>query len=293
MKAEVWTEAELMAIAAEIECRDVDHYRELVRLVGQGDENTTLCLEGLIADKTQHLQAIREWADKVGVNLISDAARFRDLPFDPRAGEEDWGDPALRGPYLVLAKATAEKTRAFRFYSYFAAEATDPAVKALAESFAREELARAGELRALRRRAWRREGRRRRHWRDLLASLDDAKAANVARVIEARVAAKIEQLAAGAETPAETAKKLLEAASVLRAAAGAAPDLSADIADLVFIPLTAHSSIDRARQLLERLFEISIMAAKFAPSEAIIRLAQKSAATLVASLEKLGPAAKE
>jgi rubrerythrin len=293
MKAEAWTEAGLMAIAAEIERRDVDHYRELALLIAPGDEDTTRCLEGLIADKRQHLQAIREWADKVGVNLISDAARFRDLPFDPRTSDEDWGDPALQGPYLVLAKATAEKTHAFRFYSYFAAEATDPAVKALAESFAREELARAGELRALRRRAWRLEGRRRRHWRDLLASLDDAKAANVARAIEARVAAKIEHLAAGAETPAEAAKKLLEAASVLRAAAGAAPDLSADIADLVFIPLTAHSSIDRARHLLERLFEISVMAAKFAPSEAIITLAQKSAATIVASLEKLGPAVKE
>jgi hypothetical protein len=261
-----------------------------VRLVGRGDEDTTRCLEGLIADKTQHLQAICEWADKVGVNLVSDAARFRDLPFDPRTREEDWDDPALQGPFLVLAKVTAEKTRAFRFYSYFAAEATDPEVKVLAESFACEELAHAGGLRAFRRRAWRREGRRRLQWRTLFASLDDAEAAKLARAIEGDVAAKIEHLAAG-EASAEDAQKLLEAASVLRAAAGAAPDLSAEIADLVFIPLTAHSPIDRARQLLERLFEISAMAAKVAPSEAIISIAQRSTATLVTSLEKLGPEA--
>jgi rubrerythrin len=292
MKAEAWTESGLMAIAAEIERRDADRYRELARLVARGDEDMTRCLERLIADKKLRLHAIGEWADKVGATLVSDAERFRDLPFDPCAGDEDWNDPALQGPFLLLAKATGEKTRAFRFYSYIAAEATDPEVKALAESFAREELAHAGELRALRRRAWRGEGRRRIQWRALFASLDDANAAQLAKAIECDVAAKIEHLAAG-EASAEDAKKLLEAASVLRAAARAAPELSADIADLVFIPLTARSPIDLARQLLERLFEISAMAAKFAPSEAIISIAQKSAATLVASLEKLGPKAKD
>lgn len=277
-----------MAIAAEVERRDADRYRELTRLVATGDEEMTRCLEGLVAEKKLRLQTIEAWADTVGATLIPDATKIRDLPFDPCARAGDRDDPALQGPFLLLAGAAAEKMRAFRFYSYFAAEATDPAVKVLAESFARGELAHAGELRALRRRAWRREGRRRIQWRALLASLDDAKAAELARAIEGDAAAKIEHLAAR-EASAEDTKKLLEAASVLRTAAGTAPDLSADIADLIFIQLTAHAPIDRARQLLERLFEISAIVARYAPSETIMRIAQQYAGAIVASLEKLHP----
>ena len=255
MKARVWTAAGLMAIAAEIESRDASRYRELARLVIRRDEEAARCLEGLIADNKQRLQAIAEWAGKAGVDLVPDMSAIADLPVDPSLGDDHWGDPALLGPYLVLAKATTERTNAFRFYSYLAAEAADPAVKALAELFAQEELARAGELRIARRRAWRREGRRQLRWRDLLASLDDDTAAGVAAAILACAAAKVEDLAEGAAALPEDAEKLYEVGRFLRVSARAAPDLAANIADLVFMPLTASSSLDRARQLLERLFE--------------------------------------
>ncbi|HEY8193411.1 MAG TPA: hypothetical protein VIF13_00025 [Hyphomicrobium sp.] len=294
MKARSWTQASLMAAAAELERRDVDRYREAVLLVARRNDDIARRLEGLIADKTLHLQAILEWGANVDEAPIPDMSALLDFPIDPRLGDEDWADPALLSPYLVLAKATAANMRVFRFYSYVAAEAADPAVKSLAESFAREELARANKLREVRRLAWRQEDRQRARWHDLLGWFsDDVKAADVTAAIEAHAAAQIEKLAADAVTPPAEAKKLREAAHILRVSARPAPNLADDVAEIVFTPLTASSSVDRARQLCQRLFDISTMVAKHAPSEAIIRLAQKTAATLVSAFEKLGPAGPE
>lgn len=228
---------------------------------------------------------------------IPDMSALLNFPIDPRLDDEDWADPALLSPYFFLAKATAANMRVFRFYSYVAAEAADPAVKSLAESFAREELAYANELREVRRLAWRQEGRQRARWHDLLAWFsDDAKAADVTAAIEARAAAQIEKLAADVATSPAEAKKLREAAHILRVSARPAPNLTDDVAKIVFTPLTASSSVDRARQLFQCLFDISTMVAKHAPSEAIIRLArlaQKTAATLISAFEKLGPGGPE
>ena len=59
--------------------------------------------------------------------------------------------------YRALAIAVRNKERAFAFYSYIAAEARSPGVRALAEDLARDELEHAAVLRRERRRAFRRE----------------------------------------------------------------------------------------------------------------------------------------
>ncbi len=142
-------------------------------------------------------------------------------------------------------------------------------------------------MRVARRRAWRREGRRIRRWREFLASLDGAKAVELARGIEAYAAAMIERLAADVATPLNERAKLIKIANLFHSDAGDAPIIPASIADLIFMPLPARSSVDRARHLLARLFEICNAVTRSASNEAVIQLAQQSAAILIKALEKL------
>jgi len=294
MKPNVWTRAKVMAAVAEIERREADLFRAAIRATRFCGEGAVSRLEDWIARKEARVRAISEWAAKEGVVLAPETPALQNLPVDPRLGDRDWDEAALLGAYSALAKAAIEKLREFRFFTYVAAEAMDPETKALAESFAREQLIEAADLRDARRRAWREEGREPLRWCDLLTSFTDlAIATDVTKAIEMRAADQIQELACEAAAGATEARKLRAVAGVLRVAGASAPGLPQRIADIVFSPLTASAPIDRARQLLQRLFDISDLVAKHAGNEDIVGLAQQTAVKTIAALKILGAITEE
>ncbi|PPC85463.1 MAG: hypothetical protein CTY36_18830, partial [Methylocystis sp.] len=207
MKPNVWTRAKIMTTVAEIERREADILCAALRATTPYDAAAAGRLEEWSDRKEARIRAISEWATKGGVELVSDASTLQDMPVDPRLGDRDWEEAALLGAYAALAKATIERSRAFLYFTYVSAEATDPETKALAESFAREQLTEAADLRAARRLAWRGEGRSPTLWRDFLTSFDDlVLAADLMRAIGMRAANEIERLAYDASAqPAEVA----------------------------------------------------------------------------------------
>ena len=293
MKPNVWTRAKVMAAAAEIERREADLFRAAIRATTSCGEGSVSRLEDWIARKEARVRAISERAAKEGVVLVPETSALQNLPVDPRLGDRDWDEAALLGAYSALAKAAIEKLRAFRFFSYVAAEAMDPETKALAESLAREQLIEAAALRDARRHAWREEGRELAPWRDLVTSFTDlAIATDLTRAIGTRAADQIEILAREATAQPAEARKLCEAAEVIRGAGAPAHGLPQRITDIVFAPLTARTPIDRARQLLQRLFDVSDLVAKHTSNEDILRLAQQATANSIAAIKILGAVAK-
>jgi hypothetical protein len=293
MKPNVWTRAKMMATVAEIERSEADVLRAALRATTTCGEDAAGRLEEWIDRKEARIRAISEWAMKAGVELASEPSDLRDMPVDPRLGDRDWEEAALLGAYATLAKATVERYRAFRLFTYVSAEATDPETTALAESLAREQLTEAAHLRAARRLAWREEGRTPALWRDFLTSFDDPViAADLMRAIGMRAADEIERLANASAQPAE-ATKLREAAEALRAGGVSTNVLPQQMVDAVFPPLTGRTPIIRARQLSQRLLEVCNGVAKHSSDDEIIRLAQWAAARAITAIKILSAAADE
>lgn len=293
MKPNVWTRVKMMATVVEIERREADVLRAAFRATTY-DEDAVGRLQEWIDRKEARTRAISEWSTKAGVMLTPEASDLQDMPVDPRLGDRDWEEAALLGAYAALAKAAVERSRAFRFFTYVAAEATDPETKALAESLAREQLTEAADLRSARRLAWRGEGRSPAHWRDFLTSFDDpVVAADIMRAIGMRAADEIERLAHCPSAQSAEVRKLREAAEALRAGGASTNVLPQRMIDAVFTPLTGRTPIIRARQLAQRLFEVCNGVAKHASDDEIIRLAQWTAASAITAIKILSAAAEE
>src|SRR5690606_191293 len=81
------------------------------------------------------------------------------LPAELAASWEEIAGSALLTPYRAFALAVCNEQRAFAFYSYLAAHATDDPVRKEAEKLAAEELQHAATVRRWRRLAWHRERR--------------------------------------------------------------------------------------------------------------------------------------
>jgi hypothetical protein len=294
MKPNVWTRAKMMATVAEIERREADVLRAAFRATTTYDDDAADRLEEWIDRKEARVRANSEWATKRGVELASEAPALQDMPVDPRLGDRDWEEAALLGAYAALAKATVERSRAFRLFTYVSAEVTDPETTALAESLAREQLTEAADLRAARRLAWRGEGRSPALWRDFLTAFDDlVVAADLMQAIGVRAADEIERLAHDASAQPAEATKLREAAEALRAGGVSTNVLPQRMIDAVFTPLTGRTPIIRARQLSQRLFEVCNGVAKHASDDEIVRLAQRTAASAITAIKILSAAAEE
>lgn len=289
MKPNGWTRAKMIATLAELERREAEALRAALRTTTTYGEGVASRLEEWVDEKESRIRAISEWETKAGVELAPESSALQNMPVDPRLVDRDWDEAALLGAYAALAKAVVERSRAFRLLTYVAAEATDPETKTLAESLAREQLTETAHLRAARRLAWRGEERRITHWRALLTAFDDPLiAADLMRAIGMRAADEIERSAYDGSARAAETTKLLEAAEALRAGGVSAYALPQQIIDGVFIPLTGKTPIIRARQLLQRLFEICDGIRKHASDDEIMRLAQQGAANAVAAITILG-----
>ncbi|MGJ0503696.1 MAG: hypothetical protein ACR65X_08130 [Methylocystis sp.] len=294
MKPSVWTRTNMMATVAEIERREAEVLRAALRATMTCDKDAVSRLEEWINRKEARIRAISEWATKAGVVLAPETSALQDMPVDPRLGDREWEEAALLGAYTALAKAAVERSRAFRFFTYVAAEATDLETKALAESLAHEQLTETVELRAARRLVWRGEGRQPVLWRDFLTAFTDPSvAADLMRAIGMRAADEIERLAYDVSAQPAEARKLREAAEALRAAGASTHALPQRMIDVVFTPLTGRTPIIHARQLLQRLYEVYNLVAKQASNDEIMRLAQRAATSAIMAIKILSAAAEE
>ncbi len=146
--------AELLGLAHALEAAAASRYRGLAaRMARQGDHEMAAQFDVLAGLEDQHAAQIDDRSQAL-LGFVPDPAVARwELP-------ADYDDEAARGavltPYTALAFAVRNEERAFAFYTYVAADATDPGVRALAEDMARDELQHAALLRHLRRKAFRR-----------------------------------------------------------------------------------------------------------------------------------------
>jgi rubrerythrin len=146
---------ELLSVAAALEKEAAARYRGLsARLARLGDTEMAAEFEALARMEELHGDHVADRAR----SLLGRAPASLRLDWDlPPTYDEDEARGATLGAYQALAFAVRNEERAFAFYTYVAAEAKVPAVRALAEDLARDELEHASILRRHRRRAFRSE----------------------------------------------------------------------------------------------------------------------------------------
>lgn len=144
---------ELMAIAFAMEKESAERYAALaehMRAVGRRD--LAAIFDRLVEEEASHMDMVVAWSQQV----------IHQAPAVTRQGPEDVFDdegaalvsPELQDAYRSFAMAVRNEERAFAFWSYVAANASDPEVKEAAERMAHEELEHAKTLRRERRRAF-------------------------------------------------------------------------------------------------------------------------------------------
>jgi rubrerythrin len=143
---------ELLAVAQALEQEAAARYRALsTRMARQGDAEMAARFEFLAGIEDRHATHV---ADR-GLALLGhapDPARVRwELP---TGYDEEAASNAALSAYQALAFAVRNEERAFAFYTYVAAEAEHPDLRALAEELARDELEHAALLRHHRRRTF-------------------------------------------------------------------------------------------------------------------------------------------
>lgn len=148
------TVEELLTAALALEVAAARRYRYLAAWwEAQGDRDLTALFDRLAELEQEHATAVLGRGLGVADTLHPAAT---DLP----PGEDVAWQSALLTPYRALAFAVREEQRAFAFYAEVAAYAATPALRALAEDLARDELEHAAILRRARRAAFRNERRR-------------------------------------------------------------------------------------------------------------------------------------
>ena len=143
---------ELLAVAQALEQEAAARYRALsARMARQGDTSMAAQFAVLAGMEDRHASVIAQR----GQALLGHAPALRSAGWDlPPTYDEEEARGAMLGAYQALAFAVHNEERAFVFYTYVAAEAEDPEVRALAEQLARDELQHAALLRHHRRRAF-------------------------------------------------------------------------------------------------------------------------------------------
>jgi rubrerythrin len=153
LNVQIRTIAELLAAADALEREAATRYRGLAaRMRRQGDTEMAAQFDVLAGMEDRHVRAVADRAQ----SLLGPAAEPLSARWElPPNYDEDDARGATLGAYQALAFAVRNEERAFAFYTYVAAEAKTPAVRALAEDLARDELEHASILRRHRRRAFR------------------------------------------------------------------------------------------------------------------------------------------
>lgn len=156
VRTDIHSTSRLVSIALAAERDAVQRYSGLAEKMSrfENDEAGSL-FDELSGEAKQHEEKLAEWAELEGLNVTAET-----IPI----GWEDPGvathydiqarDPYRCTPYKALAYAVHNEERAFRYYTYVAADSADADVCHYARVLARTELRRAASLRKRRRLAW-------------------------------------------------------------------------------------------------------------------------------------------
>jgi rubrerythrin len=150
---------ELFALADAMEREAASKYEELATAMDhQGRHDLAVVFANLAAAERGHVDSVARWSQsRVGKPPDPALVRWRaPETFDAETTAEI-KESRLITPYQALAMAVQNEERAFAFWSYMAAFAKDPELKAAAEEMAREELGHVATLRRERRGAYHRE----------------------------------------------------------------------------------------------------------------------------------------
>jgi rubrerythrin len=130
---------------------------DCMRRVDQGE--IAELFDNLAAEERRHVGSVERLAQQTLHRCPDPTLVHRQLP-ETFGQADDIGAGTLLSPYRALSIAVRGEERAFAFWTYVAAGATDSALRELAELFARQELIHAAKLRHARRRAYHSERRR-------------------------------------------------------------------------------------------------------------------------------------
>ncbi len=143
---------ELLGVAAAMEQAAATRYRHLSsQMQDQGDSALAAQFEALASTEDHHGAEIAARSQA----LLGHAPGPSPLRWEsPAESDEEAARSRPSTSYQALALAVRNEERAFAFYTYVAAEAEQPDIRALAEALARDELQHATLLRQYRRRAF-------------------------------------------------------------------------------------------------------------------------------------------
>ncbi len=268
---------ELLAIAQAMEIEAGRRYRELAaHMQKRGEEQLARLFAFLAELEDKHAQAVEQRAQAVtGRRPDPESVRWQ-LPenFDDEDARSN-----LLTPFRALAIAVRNEERAFAFFAYLAANATDERLRKMAEECASDELEHAALLRRERRRAWRSEGGRhpRRATAEEIRSAEElwAWVAAMERCAADGHSALSATLAAGGERA--SARLFAQAAEEEAALADAATARAGGMA-LARRSEAPPKTVRQGLALLEAAFERYADLAEHTDSEAIVQEAQQLAA---------------
>ena len=148
---------DLSALAVILERRAAERFELMAEaMAARGRADLSELFTRLAREESHHEAALRKAAPALDDSLLEGRwpAELGDAPRPPDAGQL-----ARTSVYQCLAEAVRNEDKAFRFFSYLAANTKDAALEARAEALAKEELAHAALLRRARRTAYHTEKR--------------------------------------------------------------------------------------------------------------------------------------
>jgi rubrerythrin len=147
---------ELFALAHAMETDAAASYSQFAEAMRrQGQLELAAVFDAVATEERGHAANVGAWAEQKLGHLPDPAAKR--WPAPPTFEADDAAEMAgsnLLTPYRVLTVATRNEERAFAFWSYVAAHATQPEVRRAAETMAKEELGHVAAFRRERRRAF-------------------------------------------------------------------------------------------------------------------------------------------
>lgn len=249
----------LVGIASAIERESLKRYATLAdTMQRRGEAATAAAFRVMLEEERHHVDEVARWAAGLG-EQVPEPGRFDwQLPAELSSSWDEIAGSALLTPYRAFAIAVDNEKRAFALYSYLAARATDPRVRAQAERLGIEELRHAAVMRRWRREAWQRERRAAREApqpaaaaiasADALHALLAKREAAIAQV-HRTIAARLREI--GDDESANLLEALLETSSGPAAGAAGPPVPVPDTDDPVHLLVAAQKPLEALSEELE------------------------------------------
>lgn len=278
---------EVFAIALALETEAAARYGELARSMRDlGLLDVAAVFEHLVVEEGHHAEAIGRWS-REATGSVPDPRWIRWQPsdaFDEEAAQAI-ASSRLASAYRALSLAVRNEERAFLLWTYIAAHAADPAIRAAAEAIAVEELRHAAMLRQERRRAFHAARRATPGARPALPPETAARA--VEQELAVGLAALAESAAFAAAAPdlrrlAAEAQEMANASGSVAATAEGSPPVAGEAPSLASL-----------RRLAERAAELHLEAADGARDEQALLRLQAHAGRAIARIARLGAMAEE